>query len=151
MKRLIIVRHGRDEEGFLGREGEGDIAQLSIKLRKILGEDDSHTRLIVSSNAPHCMRSAILLGKACDARLLRCQPILRSDRCAPNLLGIALLIASYAAKAESLIVVTDLRCTREIPRYFAKHVLQFGIKRVHRVKHGCAVVIDCEHDAVHFV
>lgn len=136
MQHLIIVRHGNyDAELKLSGSGRKQMEVMAGKLEPFhIGE----VRLI-SSTADRAVESAGVFGAAWDLRI-RAYDVLWSQQSHPENLPEALKLIRANMDADTLVVVTHLEYTEELPPYFGKHELKTTFPRGN-IEKGEAIVI----------
>ncbi|EFK95845.1 protein containing Phosphoglycerate mutase // Nucleotidyltransferase [sediment metagenome] len=140
MKRLIIARHGEyDHEMNLSTYGKEQMRKLAQTLIPYATEG---TLCVLSSTAPRAIQSAEVLGQA-----LHTEPetyeSLWSETDRPTQLNAVLALIGEHENCDTLIIVTHLEYTEELPQYFAREVLGTSHPFV-SLKKGEMVEINCQ-------
>lgn len=142
MQNLAIIRHGDyGSDDRIDQDGKRQMLRLSEKLEPVI---HGGTTVILSSTAPRALDSAAVLAEALGGIPVEQHPLLWSDNRHREDVPAALkLLASAGDQANSILVVTHLEYTEELPARFSQE-RQWPIPlRYSEIRKGCAVLLDC--------
>lgn len=148
MKKLIVVRHGRDAgyPGSLTPEGIRSVEALSEKLKAHINGLRS---TIISSTKPRAVETTEILAMLLAINSIKHHHLLGYwVDLATTGRDVIALIKSCETEFDVIILSTHLEFAQIIPATYARDVLGVKLAAPNEVLNAEAVLLDCEHQSI---
>lgn len=147
MKRLIIVRHGRYENGHLNEKGIEQIRTLSTRIKELVGGANV---IVLSSPIRRAKESAQIIAGEVQGEVVEHDEFSYHNCDEEDVIQACEIVYEVAEKYENVVVVSHKENCGSIIEYFSKTNLSKTFPRI-LVNQGDAWVIDTTTNSIEII